>query len=199
MKLTLIVAEGVHSGKPIPIRVPQFVIGRDPSCQLRPASGAISKQHCVFFVKADKAMLRDLQSTNGTFVNGERLEGEVELKDGDTIKAGPLVFTAKVEKTKLTPVDRPTPVPPTKTKKAQTDDDIAAMLMEVGDDIPASGSLDSDGIPTGTTVFDMPGYVPPPDNSSATPNQHIPKKPASSQDNSSIAAGVLEMYRRKKR
>ncbi len=70
MKLRLVVVGGVHDGKAIPITVPQFVIGRDPQCQLRPASPAISKRHCAVLVRGTQVFVRDFGSTNGTFVNG---------------------------------------------------------------------------------------------------------------------------------
>ena len=42
MKVSLIVASGVHVGKSIPVSGAKFLIGRDPECQLRPASQAVS-------------------------------------------------------------------------------------------------------------------------------------------------------------
>ncbi|HEX4607682.1 MAG TPA: FHA domain-containing protein, partial [Urbifossiella sp.] len=54
MKVSLVVASGVHQGKAIPIVGPQFIIGRDPTCQLRPASQAVSKQHCAVLVRDGK-------------------------------------------------------------------------------------------------------------------------------------------------
>ena len=48
MKLSLLVlTPGKMEGKSIPITIPQFVIGRDPQCNLRPASALISKRHCT--------------------------------------------------------------------------------------------------------------------------------------------------------
>src|SRR3954454_10382242 len=92
MKLRLIVEGGVHSGKAIPINQPQFVIGRDAQCQLRPASAAISKRHCAVMVRGSQVFVRDFGSTNGTFVNGALVQGETELHNGDLLKVGPLEF-----------------------------------------------------------------------------------------------------------
>ncbi len=72
MKLSLIVlSEGKSKGQTIPIKLSQFLIGRDPQCQLRPASPIISKRHCAVIIKDDKVVVRDFNSTNGTFVNEE--------------------------------------------------------------------------------------------------------------------------------
>lgn len=98
MKVSLVVAQGVHEGKAIPIPLAEFLIGRDPQCQLRPASQAISKQHCGVLTRGDQVFVKDFGSTNGTFVNGEPVTGEVEVKHNDLIKAGPLEFKLRIER-----------------------------------------------------------------------------------------------------
>ncbi|MCZ2340297.1 MAG: FHA domain-containing protein [Bacteroidales bacterium] len=96
MRVNLVVASGVHQGKTIAIPGPQFFIGRDPSCHLRPASPAISKKHSVIFVREGKLYIRDLGSTNGTFVNEELITGDREITHGDQIKVGPLDFAIQL-------------------------------------------------------------------------------------------------------
>ena len=115
MKLSLVVASGVHEGKAIPVTVPQFAIGRDPQCQLRPASPSISKRHCALFVKGKQVLIRDFGSTNGTFVNGTLVEGEVPLKDGDEIKVGPLEFRVSISLTAAAPKPEAVPAAATPT------------------------------------------------------------------------------------
>src|SRR5437773_8591583 len=91
MKLSLVVlTPGKMEGKSIPITLSQFLIGRDPQCQLRPASALISKRHCAVLIKADKAFVRDFDSTNGTAINEEPLKGEREIRHGDRLRVGPL-------------------------------------------------------------------------------------------------------------
>ena len=97
IKVNLVVASGVHQGKQIPIPGEQFLIGRDPQCQLRPASQMVSKQHCAIVIKDDRVILKDFGSTNGTFLNESQLEPNSiqELKPGDLVKVGPLDFTVQ--------------------------------------------------------------------------------------------------------
>lgn len=110
MKLSLVVlSTGKAEGQKIAIPVPQFIVGRDPQCQLRPASPIISKKHCALLQRGGKAYIKDFQSTNGTFVNDEKVEGERELQNNDIIKIGPLLFRVVLEAG--TPVDKPTPLP----------------------------------------------------------------------------------------
>jgi pSer/pThr/pTyr-binding forkhead associated (FHA) protein len=107
MKLFLVVSQGVHTGKQIPVSGTEFLIGRDPHCQLRPASPAISKQHCGISVREGKLFVRDYGSTNGTFLNGEQIAGEREAKIGDHLKVGPLEFKLGMEATGVNPALKP--------------------------------------------------------------------------------------------
>ena len=93
MKLSLVVmTAGKSKGQAIPVNLPQFIIGRDPQCNLRPASAVISKRHCAVLVKEGKVFVRDFDSTNGTFVNDVPVKGESPLKNEDVLKIGPLEF-----------------------------------------------------------------------------------------------------------
>jgi predicted component of type VI protein secretion system len=117
MKLNLVVmAAGKLEGKVLPITLAQFVVGRDPQCQLRPASAMISKRHCAVIQRDGKAYIRDFGSTNGTFVNDQPVKDEIELHNGDQLKIGPLVFQVQITQ------DAPkgvTPKPPTKAVAAK--------------------------------------------------------------------------------
>jgi len=98
MKVSLVVATGAHQGKAIPLTGPQFLIGRDPQCQLRPASQAISKKHCGILVRDGKVYVRDFGSTNGTQVNEDLIkDAEIAIEDGASIKIGPLDFVIRIE------------------------------------------------------------------------------------------------------
>jgi pSer/pThr/pTyr-binding forkhead associated (FHA) protein len=210
MKLRLLVTTpGKQEGKAIEIKLPQFLVGRDPQCQLRPASPLISKRHCAVIQRDDKAYIRDFGSTNGTFVNEERVEGEQELKHNDQLKIGPIQFTVSIEQdtpvspstktpapatkspAKPAPAKSDTPAPATKasTEKASAEDDIAAMLLslEEGETSPSS----SGGVPDGSTVFDLKVA------GGGDPNVAEPPKPAEkpkgpSGDTRSAAANLLE-------
>jgi pSer/pThr/pTyr-binding forkhead associated (FHA) protein len=106
MKFSLLVVQGNPPGREITIRLPQFLIGRDPDCHLRPASPLVSKRHCAFVIQGDQVLIRDFGSTNGTLVNEQPVKGDRELKDGDELKIGPLHFRAKIE------LEEPAPMTP---------------------------------------------------------------------------------------
>jgi pSer/pThr/pTyr-binding forkhead associated (FHA) protein len=52
----------------------------------------VSRRHCRFEAGLDALRVIDLESTNGTFVNGQRVE-QVELRDGDRVRIGRINFT----------------------------------------------------------------------------------------------------------
>ena len=97
MKISLVVlTAGKMMGKEIHLTAAEFRIGKDPSCQLKPASG-VSDKHCAFLVKQGKLFLVDFGSAEGTFVNDNKISAEVELKPKDKVKVGPLLFEVKIE------------------------------------------------------------------------------------------------------
>lgn len=74
-----------------PVRVEkgaELLIGRSPECALQvPATGA-SRRHASVAWCGDEVILRDLGSTNGTFLNGQRVPDEATLRSGDKIRIG---------------------------------------------------------------------------------------------------------------
>lgn len=193
MKVKLVVATGVHEGREIPIAGPQFVIGRDPQCQLRPSSPAISKRHCAILVKGGKVFLRDFGSTNGTFANGQPVQGEVEVTGSTPIKVGPLDFRLVVE-----PATAPAPAAaaaPAAKKPAGKgeDDEFAAFLLD-GDEGPATAG----SVPEGSTIMEM-SAVKPGDPDPESKDKPKPETKAAEADTRSAAAEILRKYQRRPR
>ncbi len=91
------IAAGNKQGNSIPLPQGKFLVGREEDCHLRPNSDLVSRHHCVFTVDDFSIRLRDLGSTNGTFVNGERLKGAVNLKAGDRVLIGKLDLEVMIQ------------------------------------------------------------------------------------------------------
>ncbi len=69
----------------------ETVAGRNSDCRIvLDYDRSISGKHCAIYVEENKVMVRDLNSTNGTFVNGNRVVGQAGLKHGDIIILGQL-------------------------------------------------------------------------------------------------------------
>jgi pSer/pThr/pTyr-binding forkhead associated (FHA) protein len=109
MKMHLLVSAGSEKGRIIPIASSPFMIGRHPTCTLRPSSRMVSNRHCSIWQRDGTATIQDFKSTNGTVVNGERVIGKRELHDGDWLQIGPLSFEVQIEASSA--VDQSTPIP----------------------------------------------------------------------------------------
>src|SRR6476469_9832989 len=72
------------------------VIGRREDCDLRIPLGEVSRKHCRIVRDGDMLKLEDLGSSNGTFLNGQRVQ-EALLSPGDTIQVGPVVFALQID------------------------------------------------------------------------------------------------------
>ncbi len=73
---------------PIELPTGESVVGRSRACTVQIAETTVSRQHAIFVVEPGKVKLRDLGSSNGTFVNGQRVDGEMALADGDRVVVG---------------------------------------------------------------------------------------------------------------
>src|SRR5436190_1583650 len=96
MDLKLKIVGGKNAGQEIRVPGKKFFIGRSEDCHLRPGSDLISRHHCVLLVDEGYVALRDFGSKNGTYVNGERVVNERELKAGDCVRVGPLEFEVQM-------------------------------------------------------------------------------------------------------
>ena len=66
----------------------EVVVGRSPDCPWVIASGAVSRRHARLQRQGPEIRIEDLGSSNGTFVNGERLAEPRALHDGDRLQFG---------------------------------------------------------------------------------------------------------------
>ncbi len=71
-------------------------VGRHDDCQIRIKSSQVSRRHCELFEAGGKLAIRDLGSSNGTFVNGKKITGQQVLKSGDELTVG--TVTLRVSK-----------------------------------------------------------------------------------------------------
>lgn len=65
-----------------------LTIGRDRGTQLVLADSEVSRRHVRLETQNGTVFLRDLGSSNGTFLNGRRLTSAIELREGDTVDVG---------------------------------------------------------------------------------------------------------------
>ncbi len=97
MRVTLHVVAGPQTGRDFTFdQHDTFMIGRSEDAQFcLPQDRFFSRHHCILEIAPPQAFLRDLGSTNGTFVNGMRVE-TAHLKSGDRIQGGETVLEVDV-------------------------------------------------------------------------------------------------------
>ncbi|MFH1874108.1 MAG: sigma 54-interacting transcriptional regulator [Pseudomonadota bacterium] len=106
-KCQLIIAEGPNRGKKFSLNKSTVIIGKRDTNDIVLKDTTVSRTHLEIKHLEDSFLLRDLESTNGTFVNGTRVK-EAYLSPGDLIKVGntSLEFVAYDEKVRIEPADR---------------------------------------------------------------------------------------------
>ncbi len=87
----LVVMNGTDLGKKYPLEQEETVIGRSSKVDIQVDEESISRNHAVFVKGPDQVRVRDLKSTNGTFVNDRPVE-ELSLESGDLVKVGRKLF-----------------------------------------------------------------------------------------------------------
>lgn len=82
--------------KDFPIVNNTVVVGRGENCDLRVPLSSVSRKHCELSISGGKLRIRDLSSSNGTYVNNERIM-EQDLNAGDRLVVGSVVFTVQID------------------------------------------------------------------------------------------------------
>ncbi len=111
MDVKLVVFKRDGRRKSISLKEFPTVIGRNEKCDLQIPILTVSRQHCQIDFSNDMLILKDFESSNGTYVNNEKIR-ETKLEAGDRIVVGPVVFTVQID-------GQPAEITPVKTKGEQ--------------------------------------------------------------------------------
>ena len=167
----LVVAKGKRAGQRIKLPAGKFLVGREEDCHLRPNSDLVSRHHCVFITDEYAVRLRDLGSTNGTYINGEALHGSQVLEDGMELEFGGLTFKVELQASVAAE-------PPAGDAAAVVLDAPAA---ETSEDDSASDVAAASESPTvvneGETMYDMPAAPPVPESDTQFAPMQPPQMP----------------------
>jgi phage tail-like protein len=97
------------------LRLGSMALGRTATNDITLAAPEISSLHARITCTATECKIRDIDSTNGTTLNGQKLEPRVDypLRHGDTIAIGPFIITYQRPQRRVTaPINQDTPLPP---------------------------------------------------------------------------------------
>lgn len=92
----------------VDIKSVPLVIGRADDCDLKLTDGLISRHHSEIHISSDLLWIRDLESTNGTYVNRNKVENAQLLVPNDTISIGKHKFKVKTNSSSISTVGQET-------------------------------------------------------------------------------------------
>jgi pSer/pThr/pTyr-binding forkhead associated (FHA) protein len=120
-----VMRSGPNTGKVYPLETPEIIIGRDATNNIPINDAEVSRKHAKLILQSSAYVIQDLGSTNGTFINGQRITASQVLKPGDKVTLGEnivlmyeialdpnatLLSSAKPPKT-IPPIQKPIPTP----------------------------------------------------------------------------------------
>jgi phosphoserine phosphatase RsbU/P len=93
----LITLQGPDPGRRFSLDQPCTVMGRQADCPIHLPAKAVSRQHAQILQRGDGFFVEDLDSSNGTFLNGKRVDpnAPVQLSERDTLQVGPYVLALR--------------------------------------------------------------------------------------------------------
>jgi pSer/pThr/pTyr-binding forkhead associated (FHA) protein len=94
MQAALVMFRGEGERRTFPLSRNIVIVGRREDCDLRIPLGDVSRKHCRIVVE-DGLRIQDLGSSNGTYVNNQRVQ-ETDLNPGDVIRIGPVTFVVQI-------------------------------------------------------------------------------------------------------
>ena len=97
MKVVLELTEGNSNIRRVTVRH-DILIGRGPDCNLRISAAEVSRRHCFLRIDSGRVAITDLESTNGTWLDGQKtIPGKPSsLHDGMKLDVGPVRFVAHI-------------------------------------------------------------------------------------------------------
>lgn len=97
-----------YMGDYVELPAGETLVGRDVTCALRFNDPAVSRRHLRFVRRQNEVFVEDLNSSNGTLLNGRAVVTPLRIQDGDEVRVG-----ARLLKVKISEEGENTPVPST--------------------------------------------------------------------------------------
>jgi pSer/pThr/pTyr-binding forkhead associated (FHA) protein len=105
MARLVILSEGM-TGKVHELKVDKTTVGRVDDNTFQIAESSVSSHHCEILRRGADIIVHDLNSTNGTFINGAQITGEAPLKPGQILRLGQIEMRLEDEAAKAAPAKK---------------------------------------------------------------------------------------------
>src|SRR5215813_8637398 len=93
----LVILKGPETGKEFTLPSFATLLGRQADCTICLESQAVSRHHAQILFENKRFLIEDLNSSNGTFLNGKRILDRMPLTDKDTLQVGPYLFGLRLD------------------------------------------------------------------------------------------------------
>src|SRR5262245_12801070 len=98
MEVRLVFQKGRGRSQVLRLQKTETVIGRQSGSDIRIPSDEVSRRHCILRKENGALTVEDLQSVNGTYVNGRPVVMRVVVRSGDRLQVGPATFLVEYER-----------------------------------------------------------------------------------------------------
>ena len=162
----LVMRTGPTTGKTYTLEAGEISVGRDPSNDIVINDAEVSRKHARLLFQDGSYVLEDLGSTNGTYINGQRLMGPYQLRHGDLVLLGENISMAfehlpldedGTVAVRPRQVQTPPVPPPSQYDYARQE----AMRPQAPARAPEPPPSYSGYVPPGPNVYDTPEALPP--------------------------------------
>src|SRR6266566_4189713 len=99
MDVRLVLEKGRARVRELRLRREETIVGRQKGSDLRIPSSEVSRRHCILSTQRGYLTVEDLDSANGTFLNGQQIKGKKVVRPGDRVRIGPLTFVVEYQLT----------------------------------------------------------------------------------------------------
>ncbi|HAH48106.1 FHA domain-containing protein [Gimesia sp.] len=151
-----IIQSGKYKGKTLKLPERNITIGRELDCDVRVTDPDVSRRHCELHIREGQLFVVDLNSQNGTFINGKPVQTESPLHPGDQLRVGPMLFELAGARKAIA---KPTNLNTDKSAPL-SDDEISTWLSEEAEETETS---------SGDTTIIHASQLPPPETAAAKP------------------------------
>jgi hypothetical protein len=157
----------VSSGKSIKLDKPVLLIGRNPDCDvILKQSRKVSRTHCLIACVENTIVVRDLGSTNGVWLNSQRVERDARLSIGDELSVADVRYNlVRVEKSNGLKTAADEEVPRAKSRKKKVRDAAApdqqrAQPLDAGQPVPVAIPDEEDSFVVEASAPRLPRVTP---------------------------------------
>ena len=93
----LVCLHGINKGDQFEMKEGNLTIGRSPECDIVLYDRKVSRHHCTLYPRGKYYIVEDMNSTHGTFLNGNKITGKEPYREGDKLRVGQstLAFSEK--------------------------------------------------------------------------------------------------------